>query len=87
LQPWLTVKTPAVLLEKIKLPLFFSPAAMQACGAEGDLGSQRKFAERLKPTLNGNVSGTQFSSRVLEMTSNSSNIFGRTHVCAFSVVK
>jgi hypothetical protein len=46
------VETPAVLIEKIKLPLFFSPATMQACGAEGDLGSQSKFAERLKPVLN-----------------------------------
>ena len=46
------VETPAVLLEKIKLPLFFSLATMQACGAEGDLGSQSKFAERLKPALN-----------------------------------
>lgn len=46
------VETPAVLLEKVKLPLFFSPVTMQVCGAEGDLSSQSKFADRLKPTLN-----------------------------------
>mgnify|MGYP003346251564 CR=1 FL=1 len=46
------VEPPAVLVEKIKLPMFFSPVTMQTCGAEGDLGSQSKFAERLKPALN-----------------------------------
>lgn len=46
------VETPAVLLEKIKLPLFFSSAALQACGSDGDLSSHTKFADKLKPTLN-----------------------------------
>ncbi len=46
------VETPAVLLEKIKLPLFFSATALQACGSDGDLSSHTKFADKLKPTLN-----------------------------------
>lgn len=46
------IETPAVLLEKIKSPQFFSPATLQACGAKGDLSSQSKFADTLNPTLN-----------------------------------
>ena len=46
------VETPAVLLEKIKLPLFFSATALQACGSDGDLSSHTKFADKLKPAIN-----------------------------------
>ena len=46
------VETPAVLLEKIKLPLFFSSSALQACGSDGDLSSHTKFADKLKPAIN-----------------------------------
>jgi Chain length determinant protein len=46
------VEPPAVLLEKIKLPMFFSPATIQACGFNVGLNSQRNFSELLKPTLN-----------------------------------
>lgn len=46
------VETPAILLEKIKLPLFFSSTALQACGSDGDLSSVTKFADKLKPTNN-----------------------------------
>ena len=46
------VETPAILLEKIKLPLFFSSAALQACGSDGDLSSHTKFADKLKPAIN-----------------------------------
>jgi hypothetical protein len=46
------VETPAILLEKIKLPLFFSSATLQACGSDGDPSSHTKFADKLNPTLN-----------------------------------
>jgi hypothetical protein len=46
------VETPAILVEKIKLPLFFSSAALQACGSDGDLSSHTKFADKLKPAIN-----------------------------------
>jgi hypothetical protein len=47
-----SIETPAVLLEKIKLPLFFSATALQVCGLDGDISSHTKFADKLKPTLN-----------------------------------
>ena len=46
------VETPAVLLEKIKLPLFFSSTALQACGSDGDLSAHSKFADKFKPAIN-----------------------------------
>jgi hypothetical protein len=46
------VETPAVLLEKIKLPLYFSPETLQACGSDGGLSSQAKFADKIKPSIN-----------------------------------
>jgi hypothetical protein len=46
------VETPAVLLEKMKLPLYFSPATIQACGSDGGLSSQAKFVDKIKPSIN-----------------------------------
>jgi hypothetical protein len=46
------VETPVVFSEKIKLPLFFSLTALQACGLNGDLSSHAKFADKIKTTLN-----------------------------------
>ena len=46
------VETPAVLLEKMKLPLYFSPATLQACGSDGGLSSQAKFVDKIKPSIN-----------------------------------
>lgn len=46
------VETPAILLEKIKLPLFFSSAALQACGSDRDPSSHAKFADKVKPAIN-----------------------------------
>ena len=46
------VETPAVLLEKMKFPLYFLPATLQACGSDGGLSSQAKFADKIKPSLN-----------------------------------
>jgi hypothetical protein len=47
-----TVEAPANLLEKMKLPLYFTPATMQACGSDGHLNSQAKIIDKIKPTLN-----------------------------------
>jgi len=46
------VETPAVLLEKMKLPMYFSPATLQACGTDGGLSSQAKFVDKIKPNIN-----------------------------------
>jgi len=46
------VESPAVLLEKMKLPLYFLPATLQACGLDGGLSSQAKFVDKIKPTIN-----------------------------------
>jgi len=46
------VEAPAVLLEKMKLPLYFAPATLQACGSDGQLNSQAKFVDKIKPTIN-----------------------------------
>ena len=37
------VEAPAVLLEKMKLPLYFSLATLQACGSDGGLSTQANF--------------------------------------------
>ena len=46
------VESPAVLLEKMKLPLYFSAATLQACGSDGGLSSQAKFVDKIKPSIN-----------------------------------
>jgi hypothetical protein len=46
------VEAPAVLIEKIKLPLFFSPTALQACGSDVDFNLQNQFADKIKPAAN-----------------------------------
>lgn len=46
------VETPTVLLEKIKLPLYFSQAAWTACDTQEDTTPSRKIAEKIKPILN-----------------------------------
>jgi LPS O-antigen subunit length determinant protein (WzzB/FepE family) len=46
------VEAPAVLLEKMKLPLYFAPATLQACGSDGQVNSQAKFVDKIKPTIN-----------------------------------
>jgi len=57
------VEPPAILLEKIKLPLFFSAATLQACGSDLEPSSQYKFADKLKPTLNKSVHFISFSAQ------------------------
>ena len=46
------VEAPAILLEKMKLPLYFAPATLQACGSDGQFNSQAKFVDKIKPTIN-----------------------------------
>jgi len=46
------VESAAILLEKMKLPLYFSTATLQACGSDGGLSSQAKFVDKIKPTIN-----------------------------------
>jgi hypothetical protein len=46
------VETPAALLEKMKLPLYFSPATLQACGTDSELNSRSKFVDKIKPNIN-----------------------------------
>jgi hypothetical protein len=46
------VESPAVLLEKMKLPLYFSTATLQACGSDGGLSSQAKLFDKIKLSIN-----------------------------------
>ena len=45
------VESPAVLLEKMKLPLYFSPATLQACGLDSGFSSRAKFFDKIKPSV------------------------------------
>lgn len=47
-----TVETPATLLEKMKMPLYFSPSTHQICGSDGDFDSESKFFDKIKPSIN-----------------------------------
>jgi len=49
------IETPAVLVEKMKLPLYFSEATWLACGTSDDLQPSRSLAKKLKPTANRNA--------------------------------
>jgi len=55
------VEAPAVLLEKIKLPLFFPAAVLQVCGSDEEPSFQYKFSDKLKPTLNKSAPFISFS--------------------------
>ena len=57
------VETPAVLLEKIKLPLYFSPIAWKACDTDGDQTPSRSLAKKLNPVLNKQAPLIGFSYR------------------------
>ena len=54
------VENPAALLEKIKLPLYFSPATLQACGTDGELNSQAKFVDKIKLSINKSAAFVSF---------------------------
>jgi Chain length determinant protein len=57
------VEPPVALLERIKLPLFFSAETLQACGSDGDLSFINKFADKLKPRINKSAPLISFSAQ------------------------
>jgi len=57
------VEAPAVLLEKMKLPLYFAPATLQACGSDGQLNSQAKFVDKIKPAINKSAPFVSFATQ------------------------
>jgi len=57
------VEAPAVLLEKMKLPLYFAPATLQACGSDGQLNSQAKFVDKIKPAINKSAPLVSFATQ------------------------
>jgi len=59
------VEAPAVLLEKMKLPLYFAPATLQACGSDGQLNSQAKFVDKIKPVINKSAPLVFFATQAL----------------------
>jgi LPS O-antigen subunit length determinant protein (WzzB/FepE family) len=54
------VESPVVLIEKMKLPLYFSPATLQACGSDSGLNSRAKFDDKFKPNINKSVPMVSF---------------------------
>jgi len=57
------VEAPAVLLEKMKLPLYFAPATLRACGSDGQLNSQAKVVDKIKPTINKSAPWVSFATQ------------------------
>jgi hypothetical protein len=57
------VEAPVVLLEKMKLPLYFAPATLRACGSDGQLNSQAKFVDKIKPTINKSAPFVTFATQ------------------------
>jgi hypothetical protein len=57
------VEAPEALLEKMKLPLYFAPATLQACGSDSQPNSLAKFVDKIKPTLNKSVPLVSFTTQ------------------------
>jgi capsular polysaccharide biosynthesis protein len=55
------VEQPQILIEKIKLPLYFSHASWHACDTDEEVTPSRKIAEKIKPILNKNAPFLSFS--------------------------
>lgn len=49
------IETPAVLVEKLKLPLYFSPQSWRVCRTDDELHPSRTLARELSPTVNRNA--------------------------------
>ena len=47
-----TVEAPVVLLERMKLPFFFSPATFKACGIGNEINAQGNFGDKIKLSIN-----------------------------------
>jgi ElaB/YqjD/DUF883 family membrane-anchored ribosome-binding protein len=46
------VETPTTLIEKMKMPLYFSTSTLQICGSDGEFDSESKFFDKIKPYIN-----------------------------------
>ena len=57
------VEAPAVLLEKMKLPLYFSTATLQACGEDDGFSSRAKFFYKINPSVNKSTPLVSFVAR------------------------
>lgn len=55
------VEAPAILLEKLKLPLYFSENVWNACDTHEESTPSRKVAEKIKPILNKSAPFIGFS--------------------------
>ena len=55
------VEAPAILLEKLKLPLYFSQKVWNACDTNEELTPSRKVSEKIKPLLNKSAPFIGFS--------------------------
>jgi len=49
------VETPNFLLEKIKIPSYFTHTTLQICDPDGKLNSQANFAKKINPSINKSV--------------------------------
>ncbi len=49
------IETPAVLVEKLKLPLYFSQDSWRVCGTDDELHPSRTLAKELNPAVNRNA--------------------------------
>jgi len=56
-----SVESPTVLLEKIKLPLFFTKATLKSCDSTEETLLSKRMADRIKPTLNKSAPFIAFS--------------------------
>ena len=46
------VETPTTLIEKMKMPLYFSTSTLRICGSEGEFDSEPKFFDKIKLSIN-----------------------------------
>ncbi len=49
------IETPAILVEKLKLPLYFSQQSWRICGTDDELHPSRTLAKELNPAVNRNA--------------------------------
>jgi hypothetical protein len=49
------VETPSILVEKLKLPLYYASSTVKACGLEGSPTAGQELAAALKPAINKNA--------------------------------
>ena len=54
------IEAPAVLLEKMKLPLYFSSVTYQACNTHSEPSSKDNLYNKIKPSINKSVPMVSF---------------------------